>query len=165
MQLDQISLFGRPRKRVDSGIMPNVRSRTAEAPQLHIVSVRPGTAFENKDELMLTAVERSHPGVVFYPHAYILELGISNIASREKFAHVPPIHADKMQAWLHAVAGNESEHIGQKVCELCLGHFSRRHEEVLMPNLAVSAGVPGNCNVIGRVAEDQVCSSMSHKQL
>src|ERR1700676_1105903 len=151
MELEQIPLFGRSRKRIDSGIMPNVRSRTAEAPQLNIVSVRPGTAFENKDEFMLTAVERSHPGVVFYPHAYILELGISNIASREKFAHVPPIHADKMQTWLHAVAGNESEHIGQKVCELFLGHFSRPHEEVLLLNLAFSADVSGNCNVIGRI--------------
>ena len=51
---------------------------------------------EDKDELVLTAVQRAHPAIVLDPDTEVLELAIGVAAGGQQLAEMAPIHADEV---------------------------------------------------------------------
>ena len=94
MQCRGIALLFRATKGIASGISPNVAAVAPEAAEVDIVAVIGATVFEDKDELVLAAVERAHPGVVLDPYAEVLHLALDAAGGRHQLFDMTPIHAD-----------------------------------------------------------------------
>ncbi len=62
--------------------------------ELDIVAVPVAAMFENEDKLVLTAVERAHPGIVLDPDADVFQLAISVAAGSKQLFDMAPVHAD-----------------------------------------------------------------------
>ena len=97
MQRQRVALLTAAGKGVDSRIPPDITAVTAELAQLDVVAVRAMPLFENKDKLVLAAVERAHSGIVLDPDAEILQLTIGLSAGGQQLAEMAPIHADVVQ--------------------------------------------------------------------
>jgi hypothetical protein len=52
--------------------MPNVAAVSPVLSELDVVAMGLSALLEDEHQLMLTAIERSHPGVIFRPHTEIL---------------------------------------------------------------------------------------------
>jgi hypothetical protein len=72
----QIALGAAAGEGVGSGIIPDIAAVAAELAELDIIAVSVASVLEDKDELVLAAVERAHAGIVLDPDAQILELAI-----------------------------------------------------------------------------------------
>ena len=94
MELQQISLVCPPGEGVNAGIAPDIAAIAAKAPELDIVAMPAAAGLEHEHELVLAAIERTHPAIVFDPDAEVLEFGVRLTACGEQFSDVPPIHAD-----------------------------------------------------------------------
>ena len=60
--------------------LPNRSAMSTVAPELDIVAVRRPAVLEDKDQLVLAAVERAHAGIVFDPDAKVFELGVDRFS-------------------------------------------------------------------------------------
>jgi hypothetical protein len=80
--------------------------------------------FEHQHQLVLTAVEGTHSGIVLDPHADVFELGIDPRAGGEQLAKVPPVHADEVNGAIAAVAGRKAAGCGQEARELSFVHLA-----------------------------------------
>ena len=56
--------------------MPDIAAIAAKLTELDVVAMRCGALLEDKDELVLAAIERAHPCIVLGPDAEVLELAI-----------------------------------------------------------------------------------------
>src|SRR5262249_14786271 len=83
-------------ERVDPGVMPDVRSRAAVAPQLNVVEVGVLAHGEDADQFMLAAVERALAGIRLYPHREIEHLAVDHAAGVDELTDMAPVHADVM---------------------------------------------------------------------
>ena len=77
--------------------MPDIAAVATKLTELDVVAMRGGALLEDKDELVLAAVERAHSGIVFDPDTQILELAIGLAAGGQQFIEMAPIHADVVQ--------------------------------------------------------------------
>jgi hypothetical protein len=129
---------------------------------LDIIAMAPFPILKNKNEFMLTPVKRAHARVIFGPHAQVFEFGVRGTASFEHLGYVAPIHADVMKTPLSAVISQVTEGACQESSELGLAHFACPHRELAMPDFSVSAEVPRNANVVGRIGEDNIGFAIAH---
>src|SRR5271165_2500791 len=65
------------------GIIPDVGSVTAILAELDIVPVRGLAMLEDKDQLVLAAIERAHAGVALDPDAEVFQFGV-NLTARSQ---------------------------------------------------------------------------------
>src|SRR5205823_10832924 len=77
MELQQISLVCPPGEGVNAGIAPDIAAIAPKAPELHIVAVPAAAGLEHEHELVLAAIERTHPAIVFDPDAEVQQLDVS----------------------------------------------------------------------------------------
>src|SRR5258708_12911398 len=56
--------------RIDTGVVPNVGAVAAMTAKLDIINVSARAIFENENQFMLPAVQRSHPSVLLVPPAH-----------------------------------------------------------------------------------------------
>ena len=122
-----------------------------------IVDMGLGAVFIDKDQLMLGAVEAAHAGICLGPDAQVLELGIGTGRGFQDLAHMPPVHADKVDRAIGTECLQLAKCLSQKVYELGSGHFAGGHIEFAMLDLARARNVAANLDVIGRVREDHLC--------
>ena len=73
MEGEKIAFIALSRDRIHVGVFPHVRPVAPILTQLHIVAMGAFAVSEYKDQLMARAIERSHPTVVFHPHAEVQE--------------------------------------------------------------------------------------------
>src|SRR4029077_9508267 len=111
---------------------------------------------------MARPIKRSHPGIVFGPHAKVEKLVVNLLAGREKLPHVSPIHADEMNRASPAIPRHQPQSCREEVHELGLGHFSRAHGEFPMSDRAVSCGMAVDWHVIWGVAKHDISSLPGH---
>src|SRR5271154_6599003 len=97
MQRRQIALLFAATEGIASGVTPDIAAVAPEPAELHIVAVLLAAMFEDKDELVLAAVERAHPRVVLDPDAEVLHLVVDPAAGRQQLFDVAPVHADVME--------------------------------------------------------------------
>jgi hypothetical protein len=69
---------------------------------------------EYKDELMLAAVERAHPGIVLDPDADVFELVIRLAAGGQQLFDMAPVHADEMDGAINAKGREVAESFAEK---------------------------------------------------
>ena len=90
-------LFRAPRlQAVEAGIIPDIGAIAAMAAELDIIDVRRRAVFEDRNQLVLGAVEAAHAAIVLAPDTEILEFAIDFTAGAQQGKQVAPIHADKM---------------------------------------------------------------------
>jgi hypothetical protein len=67
MKCQQVALFAEARSCIDTGVLPYIRSISAETAQLHIIAVGRLSIVKDEDKFMLRPVEGSHPTLVLCP--------------------------------------------------------------------------------------------------
>ena len=87
-----------------AGIVPDVCPISPVFAEFDIVDVRCAPGFEDADELVLRAIERSHAGVVLGPDADILQLAIGDLTCLEHFTDMAPVDALKMDGAAFGIA-------------------------------------------------------------
>ena len=85
---------------------------TAVLTEHDIVAMRRAAVLVHKDQLVSAAIEGSHAGVIFDPHAKVLELGVYLRSGRQNFGRMAPVHADKVDRAIEAVAGKQRKDSG-----------------------------------------------------
>src|SRR5579862_491186 len=134
--------------------MPHVRAITTVLSELDVVAVTRSALLEDKYQLMLTAIKRSHSAYIFHPHAQVLQFRMSGFSSRHDLLHVPPVHTDVVNRPVQAVTDKQLENSQKEIHKLRFRHLSRGHAEVLMLNRSQSADVTRDTNVVGRIGEN-----------
>src|SRR5215469_16581578 len=97
MQRREIALLGAAAKGIASRVPPHIAAVAPEAAKLDVVAVLVAAVFEDKDELVLAAVKRAHPGIILDPNAEVLDLAVDAVGGAEQLCDMAPIHADVMQ--------------------------------------------------------------------
>src|SRR4029077_9597174 len=69
VQCREIAFLAAAGEGVDPGIMPDIAAVAAELAELDVVAVRSDALLEDKDELVLAAVHRTHTGIILGPDA------------------------------------------------------------------------------------------------
>ncbi len=83
VQRKQVAFLGATAHGVGARIVPDIASITAEATELNVVAMGCVSILEDEYKLVLTAIERAHAGVGFYPDAGILVFEIDRAARRQ----------------------------------------------------------------------------------
>src|SRR3954447_25613325 len=126
MQSNQVASPGVACERIDPGISPHIAAIAAEAAELDVVAVRTLAALEHEDQLVLAAVQGSHPAIVLGPDTQVLQLQISLPASCEQLLHMPPVHANIEQRATEAERGVVADTACQEQREGRSAHFADR---------------------------------------
>src|SRR5262249_11033892 len=145
------------------GIMPDIAAVAAELAELDIVAMSVVAVFKDKDEFVLTAVERAHSGIVLDPDAEVFQLAISVAASGQQLCDVPPIHADVVQGSLSAECRKVAESVAEKGGKFGAVHLARGHREWAMVDRAEATGVSIDRHIVGRVGEHHRGAFRAHQ--
>src|SRR5580704_18886191 len=81
-------------KGIYPGILPDVGAIAAVFAQLHVVAVFVFRRLEDKNELMLAAIQRSLAAGIFYPDAQAFELRKDSLGGRKHLFGMTPVHED-----------------------------------------------------------------------
>ena len=73
---EQVAFLAAPAEMAGRRIMPNIGPVAPELAELNVVPMRPVPILQHKDELVLAAVQRAHPGIVLDPDAEVLKLAV-----------------------------------------------------------------------------------------
>ena len=111
-------------KRVDPGIVPDVRPRATVAPQFNVVEMGFLAHTEDADQLVLAAVKRTLAGIRFHPHREVEHVAVDHAAGFDQLADMAPVHADVMNGT-----------ITRDRCSFCQGGFEERRCWQLPPFL------------------------------
>src|SRR5215471_3107124 len=84
MQRREIALRAASAKGIAARVPPDIAAVTPKAAELDIVAVLVAALLEDKDELVLAAVERAHPGIVFDPDAEVLDRAVDAAGGSEQ---------------------------------------------------------------------------------
>src|SRR6202041_1008727 len=107
------ALVARSPKGGGARISPDVGSIATILPELDAVTMRSPAVLVDEDELVLTAIEGSHPGVVLDPDAEVQELGVHGCSGGEQLCQVTPVDADIVQRAVDAMAAEQGTHTTQ----------------------------------------------------
>ena len=121
---EQVAFLAAPAEMAGRRIMPNIGPVAPELAELNVVPMRPVPILQHKDELVLAAVQRAHPGIVLDPDAEILELAVEAVGGEQQLQLMAPIHADVVQRAVDAVLHQVLERTAQKKDILFSVHFS-----------------------------------------
>ena len=118
---------------------------------------------EQKDQLVLAAVERTHPTIVLDPDTEVFELAIGFPARRQHLIEMAPIHADVMQRRLATERGKVAAGSGQKSREFRRAHLTRRHRERAVVDCAETARMTVDRYIVGRIGEHRGGALVRHQ--
>ena len=121
------------------------------AAELDGIEVRRGPDPQDQHQLVLRAVERSHPGVRLVPDAEIEEIAIDRPADCGHALDVSPVDADKVHCAIAGNPGAGAEGIGEKAPERRRIHLARGHGELGVPTLRIGMAI--DPDVVGRIEE------------
>src|SRR5205823_3177092 len=122
-------LAAAPGEGIGPGIMPHIAAVAAKPAKLDIVAVSVAAMFEHKDKLVLAAVERAHPGIIFDPDADVLQLAIGRKTGGQQLLHMAPVHADELDGAFNAKGREVAKGLAEKSGEFGTVHLARGHRE------------------------------------
>ena len=154
----------RCRDAADPGIVPDIGAITPGLTQAEAVHVRCVAVFEHKDQLVLRAIEGPHPAVRFVPYDEVLELDPAYLACLAQLAHVPPVHADVQDGPRPDMLDHARQRSCQEVGKLGRTHFASGHRELAVLELAKTADMPVNRDVVRRVGEHDPARLARHQR-
>src|ERR1700732_4751270 len=109
--------------------MPDIAAVAAELAELDVVAVRSAALLEDKDELVLAAIERAHAGIVLDPDAEVLQFTVGFGTGGQQLVEMAPVHADEVQRARGAEGGEIAAGLGEKGGEFGFIHLARGHRE------------------------------------
>src|SRR5204862_6210501 len=118
VQRRQIALLAASDKGLGPGVLPDIAAVAPEAAELDVVAVTAAAVLEDKDELVLAAIERAHPGIVLDPDAEVFQLAINAAPGRRQLFDMAPIHADEVDRAVSRERRQVVESLLEKVGEL-----------------------------------------------
>src|SRR5262249_4467886 len=139
-------------ERVDPGVMPDVGSRAAVAPQLNVVEVGVLAHAEDADQFMLAAVERALAGIRLYPHREIEHLAVNHPAGFDELTNMAPVHAYVMNGTITRDRCSLCQRAFEERDEVRAGKLAGCHREFGVLDLATTHNVP-DPDVVGRIQE------------
>src|SRR5262252_8745861 len=83
MQRREITFLGAAAKGIAARIPPDIAAIAPKPAELDVVAVLVAAMFEDKDELVLAAVERAHSGIVLDPYAEVLDFAVDAVGGVE----------------------------------------------------------------------------------
>src|SRR6516225_6641140 len=143
--------------------MPDIAAVATKLTELDVVAMRGGALLEDKDELVLAAVERAHSGIVFDPDTQILELAIGLAAGGQQFIEMAPIDGDVVQRPGGTEGDEIAESASEKSSEFGFAHLTRGHRERTVVDRTEAACVTVDRDVVGRVGEDRSGAFLVHQ--
>jgi hypothetical protein len=76
--------------------LTNIRAISALCAEAKVVKMRCGAVFEDRNQLMLGAVEAALTGIGFVPHQKVFPFRVERQRGVEQFLQMPPIHENVM---------------------------------------------------------------------
>ena len=117
--------------------MPDIAAVAAELAELDVVAVRSAALLEDKDELVLAAVERAHTGIIFGPDAEVLQFAVGFGTCGQQLFDMAPVHANVVQRASCTEGGHVPQSLTEKGGEFGPVHLAEAHREGAM--------APGQC--------------------
>src|SRR5580704_5377756 len=117
---------------------------------------------EDKDELVLAAIQTAHTCVALDPNAKVLELGVNLGASRQNLKLMAPVHADEVQGAPRAMLSQEAKNGRQQISELGGSHLTGCHGKFTVTDMAIAGGMAVDLYVVWSVREDYSRASPLH---
>src|SRR5262249_55488488 len=77
MKCEQITLISCASAGVHAGVAPDVAAIAPVFTELNVIAMGVAAVLEDKDQLVLGAIEGAHPRIVLGPDAQVLELGVN----------------------------------------------------------------------------------------
>src|SRR5258705_4244113 len=151
MALEQVIALAR--LNIGSVVAPDIAAVTPVFAKLDIIGVTPLAGLEDKPQLMLGAVERSHAGVALHPDRDVFQLGIDVATGREQFVGVAPIHAHIVDRSVFAEFCKQRAAARQKPSELFSAEFAGAVGEFAVTDLSFSRDVAIDRNIVRWIDE------------
>ena len=148
-------LLAVPFQNVLTGIVPNVGSIAAKTAKLDVIDMWGVSFLEQKNELMLRAVERAHSGIRFIPNTEIHGFGVEIQGRCEKLPDFSPMHDDEMKRAVLRVTGGMPKRCSQEGCEFRRRHLTAAHRKIFVLGRSKSRDMPGDRNVEGGIGKSQ----------
>lgn len=155
MHGQEVALLRPTTEIVDARVIPNICPVASVFAELDVIAVRHLSVLEHENELVLTAIERSHAAVMFHPYADVDQIGISALARSGEFPDMTPVHADVVDRTSRRVIRQQSAGLPEKVGKLSFGHLSTRHRELTVRNSAFAGYMPLNRHVVRRIGKHE----------
>ncbi len=137
-------------------VVPHIGAVAPIFAELDIVGVPLGAGLEDKDQLMLGAVERSHAGIAFHPDRDVFQLGIDVTTGREQFVSVAPVHTNKVDCPVFAVFCKQCAAARQKASEFFAAELADTLGKLAVADLSYG-------NVVRRIDEHDMCALSTHQ--
>ncbi len=109
---------------VHPGVVPDIGPVAAVLTELEIVDMRRRADLEHEHQLVLGAIERSHPGVGLVPDAKVLDLEVDLATGAHELPQMPPVHADEVDSAIGTMGRQVSERLLEEGGELGLRHLA-----------------------------------------
>jgi hypothetical protein len=117
---------------VGSGVAPNIGAVAPEPVELDVIAVPVAAVLEDKNKLVLAAVERTHPGIILDPDAEVFQFAIGGTTGGQQLFHMAPVHADEMDGAVTAKRRQVAKRRAEKGREFGAVHLARSHREGAM---------------------------------
>ena len=129
--------------------MRHIAAAATEPAELGIVAMAAAPGFEDKDELVLGALKRTHLCIVLGPHAEVFEPRIGLTAGGKQFAEMAPIDTDIEERTAGAESREVAQTGGEKYRKPRTFHLACRHRERAMADGTDPGGVTADRHVKG----------------
>src|SRR6516164_974848 len=144
--------------------MPDIAALAPEPAELNVVAVLGAAALENKDKLMLVAVERAPPALVFDPDTEVFELVIYVSAGDQQLFGMVPIDAEIVQRAVDAEGGEIAENLAEKGDKFGPAPLAGRHRAGATIDHRETARVTVDRPVVGRIGERRGGALLTHQR-
>src|ERR1700738_1629931 len=144
--------------------MPDIAAVAAELAELDVVAVRSAALLEDKDELVLAAVQRTHTGIVLDPDAEVFQFAIGFRTCGQQLVEVAPVHADVVQRPSCTEGGQVPQSLTKKGGEFGLVHLTHGHRERAMVDRAEPAHIAVDFHVVRRVGKGRRGVFLAHQR-
>src|SRR5262249_10321268 len=105
--------------------------------------------FEDKDQLVLIAIERAHSGIVLDPDAKVLGLAVKGAAGGQQCVEMAPVHADVVQRAVNTEGREVAEYPAERGDEFRAIYLAGTHRRRAMAHCAKAARATIDRRMIG----------------
>lgn len=160
---EKIALVAGLAEAVGARIGPDIRPGPSEPSQLDVVAV-PGPALApDAEQLMLTAIKRTHAGICLGPDAQVDLFLVDAARCQAELMKMAPIHRPIMQRPVPGKRRRVAHRPFEKGDELGFTHFTRPLDERPMANPAKSTHMPVDRNIEWWVGYADVGAFLIHQ--
>src|SRR5262249_37943702 len=140
-------------KTIDAGIIQNIGAIATLSAEPKIIDVRPGPAFEDRDQFVFRTIETTLAGVGLIPDQKIFPFRIKGQCGAEQLVKVAPVYEDIVDGSIAAAADGAADEAIENGPERGRRHLAGGHRKFSMAHLAAAHRVAVDPHVVGRVTD------------